>query len=155
MTDEGAAMPCIGLLACARALTRGTTLARRDVCPGGRAEGRGLHCHLHVPRLGGHRHGLAQRHQGGARKRGRPPLCATEASQHCEHRHTSWRPTRPRCLQTTVIQRSVRARQVTGSAPELSVEQSTAKHIALIQRLTKADSGKYFSAAKDGEEIPY
>jgi len=58
-------------------------------------------------------------------------------------------------LQTTVIKRSVRARQVTGSAPELSVEQSTAKHIALIQRLTKADSGKYFSAAKDGEELPY
>jgi len=59
------------------------------------------------------------------------------------------------CQQTTVIKRSVRARQVTGSAPELSVEQSTAKHIALIQRLTKADSGKYFSAAKDGEELPY
>lgn len=49
----------------------------------------------------------------------------------------------------------VRAWQVTGAAPNLSVEQSTVKHIALIQRLTKADNGKYFSAGSDGEEIPY
>ncbi len=39
--------------------------------------------------------------------------------------------------------------------PDLTVEESTEKHLALIHRLTTADSGKYFSAAKDGAELPY
>lgn len=40
------------------------------------------------------------------------------------------------------------------SQPELTVAESTAKQLALIQRLTPADSGKYFSAAED-RELPY
>jgi len=44
--------------------------------------------------------------------------------------------------------------QMMKSAPPLSVEQSTEKHLELIQRLTPADSGKYISAPK-GEELPY
>jgi len=39
--------------------------------------------------------------------------------------------------------------------PDLTVEESTEKHLALIHRLTTADSGKYFSAARDGAELPY
>ena len=44
--------------------------------------------------------------------------------------------------------------QATGAAPSLTVEQSTVKHLELIQRLTPADNGKYISAPKS-EELPY
>ncbi|KAK9839264.1 hypothetical protein WJX81_004604 [Elliptochloris bilobata] len=41
-----------------------------------------------------------------------------------------------------------------GIKPDLTVEESTKRHLALIAKLTKDDSGKYFSAAND-KEIPY
>jgi len=38
--------------------------------------------------------------------------------------------------------------------PDLTVEESTAKQLALIRRLTPADSGKFISAADD-KELPF
>ena len=46
------------------------------------------------------------------------------------------------------------AAQMGGRKPDLTVEESTKRHLALVARLTKDDSGKYFSAAR-GEELPY
>ncbi|KAK9839227.1 hypothetical protein WJX81_002632 [Elliptochloris bilobata] len=45
-------------------------------------------------------------------------------------------------------------KQVMGSAPELTVEQSTERHLALVAKLTKDDNGKYISAS-EGKEFPY
>jgi len=45
-------------------------------------------------------------------------------------------------------------KEATGAVPPLTIEQSTEKHLALIQGLTKDDSGKYISAA-EGKELPY
>lgn len=44
--------------------------------------------------------------------------------------------------------------QATGATPDLTVEQSTERHLKLIGKLTKEDNGKYFSAAED-KELPY
>ena len=44
--------------------------------------------------------------------------------------------------------------QMGGRKPDLTVEESTKRHLALMARLTKDDNGKYFSAAR-GEELPY
>lgn len=44
--------------------------------------------------------------------------------------------------------------QAMGATPDLTVEQSTERHLKLIGKLTKEDNGKYFSAAED-KELPY
>ena len=44
--------------------------------------------------------------------------------------------------------------QAMDATPDLTVEQSTERHLKLIGKLTKDDSGKYFSAAED-KELPY
>ncbi|KAK9839325.1 hypothetical protein WJX81_008148 [Elliptochloris bilobata] len=56
----------------------------------------------------------------------------------------------PGWVQTAMGQRAADE----GSQPELSVAESTAKQLALIRRLTPADSGKFFSAAED-KELPH
>ncbi|KAK9839269.1 hypothetical protein WJX81_004898 [Elliptochloris bilobata] len=60
----------------------------------------------------------------------------------------------PGWVDTDMGSRSSTLEATGGAKPDLTVEQSTERHLALIAKLTKVDNGKYFSAAED-KELPY